>query len=154
MQARAEPERPFDPSKIKSLIQKDQAQLERPVTSQSTMDAPPSKTFAERQAAVLNRDPKAGTPGGAYDPSQPWRPASSLQDQAMGVSQARGQMNAGTCADFIQSRIERNWDLPIGGLSAETTIVRLRIELNRDGSLSRQPTIMDSSILAQLSSHG
>jgi colicin import membrane protein len=137
------PERPFDPNSIRSLLEKDAAQNERSAP-RSTMETPPSKTFSERQTAVLNRDPNAGTRGGAYDPSQPWRPASSLQDQAVGLPQARGTMNAGSCADFIQSRIEQNWDLPIGALSAETTIVRLRIELNRDGTLARQPTIMDS----------
>ncbi len=95
---------------------------------------------------MLNRDPNAGAPSGDYDPGKPWRPASSLQDQAMGLPQARGAMNAGTCADLVQSRIEQNWDLPIGALSAETTIVRLRIELNRDGTLLRPPTIMDASM--------
>ncbi len=54
----------------------------------------------------------------------------------MGLPQARGAMNAGTCADLVQSRIEQNWDLPPGMQSAETTIVRLRVEINRDGTLS------------------
>jgi hypothetical protein len=146
VEQRPVPERSFDPNRIASILQKDGARAQRPQTSQSTMDTPPSKTFSERQTAVLNRDPNAGAPSGDYDPSRPWRPASSLQDQAMGVPQARGAMNAGSCADLVQSRIEQNWDLPIGALSAESTIVRLRIELNRDGTLLRAPTVMDSSM--------
>ncbi len=145
VQAKPAPERPFDPNKIESLLNKD-APRDRPQTSVSTMETPPSKVYSDRQTAVLNRDPNAGAPSGDYDPSHPWRPASSLQDQAMGLPQARGAMNAGTCADLVQSRIEQNWDLPIGALSAETTIVRLRIELNRDGTLLRPPTTMDASM--------
>jgi outer membrane biosynthesis protein TonB len=140
------PERPFDPNRIESLLRKEAAREPRPQTSQSTMETQPSRQFADRQAAVINRDPNAGQVGGEWDRSRPWRPASSFQDQAMGVPQARGAMNAGTCADLVQSRIEQNWDLPIGALSAESTIVRLRIELNRDGSLLRPPTVMDSSM--------
>ncbi len=64
----------------------------------------------------------------------------------MGIPQARGAMNAGNCADLVQSRIEQNWDLPLGAVSAETAIVRLRIELNRDGTLLRPPTVMDASM--------
>ncbi len=144
--AKPAPERPFDPNRIESLLQKDAPREPRPQTSQSTMEAPPSKVYSDRQTAVLNRDPNAGAPSGDYDPSRPWHPASSLQDQAMGLPQARGAMNAGTCADLVQSRIEQNWDLPIGAKSAEATIVRLRIELNRDGTLLRPPTIMDASM--------
>ncbi len=139
-EAKPAPERPFDPNRIESLLKKDAPRDPRPQTSQSTMEAPPSKVYSDRQTAVLNRDPNAGAPSGDYEPGRPWRPASSLQDQAMGVPQAHGAMNAGTCADLVQSRIEQNWDLPIGAESAEATIVRLRIELNRDGTLSgRQP---------------
>ncbi len=145
VEAKPPPERPFDPNRIESLLKKD-APRDHPQTSQSTMEAPPSKLYSDRQTAVLNRDPNAGAPSGDYDPSRPWHPASSLQDQAMGLPQARGAMNAGTCADLVQSRIEQNWDLPIGALSAETTIVRLRIELNRDGTLLRPPTVMDASM--------
>ncbi len=146
VEAKPAPDRPFDPNRIESLLKKDAPRDQRQQTSQSTMETPPSKVYSDRQTAVLNRDPNAGAPSGDYDPNRPWRPASSLQDQAMGLPQARGAINAGTCADLVQSRIEQNWDLPIGALSAETTIVRIRIELNRDGTLLRPPTIMDASM--------
>ncbi len=145
-EAKPAPERPFDANRIELLLKRDAPREQRPQISQSTMDAPPSKVYSDRQTAVLNRDPNAGAPAGAYDPNRPWRPSSSLQDQAMGIPQARGAMNAGTCADLVQSRIEHNWDLPIGAQSAEATIVRLRIELNRDGTFSRPPTVMDASM--------
>ncbi len=140
----ARPEYKFDPSKIAADLQKDEDQPPPPAhTAQSTMEMPPSKLYSDRQTAVLNRDPNAGAPSGDYNPSQPWRPASSLQEQAMGLPSARGAMNAGTCADAIQSRIEQNWILPVGQQSAENTIIRLHIELKRDGYLLRPPTVMD-----------
>lgn len=137
------PEHKFDPNRIAAELKKDEDEPDRPHAAQSMMETKPSKTYSDRQTAVLNRDPNAGAPVGDYDPSQPWRPSSSLQDQAMGLPNARGAMNAGTCADAIQSRIEQNWILPIGGQSAETTVIRLRIELRRDGYLLRPPTVMD-----------
>jgi len=139
----ARPEYKFDPSRIAADLQKDEDQQSRPHPAQSTMESPPSKLYSDRQTAVLNRDPNAGAPAGDYDPSKPWRPSSSLQEQATGLPAARGAMNAGTCADAIQSRIEQNWILPIGGQSAENAIIRLRIELKRDGYLLRPPTVMD-----------
>ena len=83
-EAKPTPNRTFDPNRIESLLKKDAPQ-ERPQTSQSTMEAPPSKVYSDRQTAVLNRDPNAGAPSGDYDPNRPWHPASSLQDQAMGL---------------------------------------------------------------------
>jgi hypothetical protein len=137
--------RPFDPSRIEAFVNPDRPQASQPRTSQSSMTTPPPKAFSDRQTAVLNRDPNAGAPSGDYDPSKPWRPASSLQEQAMGVPGARGAMNAGSCADAVQSRIEQNWILPIGGEAAETAIIRLHIELKRDGYLLRAPAVMDPS---------
>ena len=91
----------FDPAKIAAEVKTAEDEAPRPFAAQS-METRPSKTYADRQSAVVSRD--AGAPSGEWNPSQPWRPASSLQDQAMGVPNARGAMNAGTCADAIQSR--------------------------------------------------
>ena len=143
--AEARPEPKFDPSRIAADLQKDDDQAARPMPSQASMEAKPSKLYTNRQSAVLNRDPNAGAPSGDYDPTRPWHPASSLQDQAMGLPQAHGAMNAGSCADAILSRIEQNWILPIGAQSAENTIIRLHIELNREGMLARPPAVLDQS---------
>lgn len=136
------PKPKFDIESIAAKLKPNENEAQRPLTAQS-MEARPAKTYADQQSAVLNRDPNAGAPSGEWNPSQPWRPASSLQDQAMGVPNARGAMNAGTCADAIQSRIEQAWILPIGQQSAENTVIRLHIELRMDGTLLRPPTVMD-----------
>ncbi len=138
------PKYEFDPAKIAAKVRPDEREAPRPSTAQS-MEAKPSKTYSDRQAALLSRDPNAGMQAGDWNPSQPWRPSGSLQDQAMGLPNARGAMNAGTCADAIQSRIEQSWILPIGGQSAENTVIRLHIELRRDGTLLRPPAIMDQA---------
>jgi hypothetical protein len=134
--------RPFDPSRIEAFVNPDRPQASQPRTAQS-MAMPPPKVYSDQQRAVVNRDPNAGAPSGDYDPSRPWRPSSSLQEQAMGVPGARGAMNAGTCADAILSRMEQNWFLPLGIDVAEIAIIRLRLELTRDGRLLRPPTVVD-----------
>ena len=145
----AEPEpkrtesRPFDPNRIAADIHREEARAAHRYPAESYMETRPSKLHSERQQALLNRDPNAGAPSGDYDHSKPWRPASSLQEQAMGVERPNGTRNAGDCADAVQSRIEQNWILPIGAQSAENTIIKLRIELNRDGTLLREPAVMN-----------
>ncbi|HZV20589.1 MAG TPA: cell envelope integrity protein TolA [Hyphomicrobiales bacterium] len=135
----------FDPNRIEAILHKDSAPAQRAQISQPPADAQPSRLYSDRQTALLNRDPNAGAPSGDYNPNQPWRPASSLQDQAMGLPQAHGAMNAGSCADLVQSRIEQNWYVPRGLASAENTIVRLHIELNRDGTLAKPPAVMEEA---------
>ena len=141
----AAPEVKFDPNKIAADLHKDREDAPPPSAAQATMEARPSKIYTDRQSALLNRDPNAGAQAGDYNPGQPWRPASSLQDQAMGLPNAHGAMNAGSCADAIQGRIEQAWILPIGGQSAENTVIRLHIELRRDGTLVRPPEVMDQA---------
>ncbi len=143
--AEARTELKFDPNRIAAELHKEDTKSIRPRLAQSAMETPPAKVFSDRQTAVINRDPNAGTPSGDFDPQKPWRPASSLQDQAMGVAGARGATNSGTCADAVQSRIEQNWILPIGGVAAEAAVVRLHIELKRDGFLLRPPSVMDQA---------
>jgi hypothetical protein len=137
--------RPFDPNRIGDYLNPDRSQASQPRTEQSTMMTPPPKAFSDRQTAVINRDPNAGAPSGDYDPSKPWHPRSTLEEQAMGIAGAHGAMNAGSCADAVQSRIEQNWILPIGGEAAETAVIRLHIELRRDGYLLRAPAVMDAA---------
>jgi outer membrane biosynthesis protein TonB len=142
--AEARPEPAFDPAKIAADLHRNEADTASQYrTAPPTMATVPAKVYSDRQTAVLNRSPDTGSVSGEYDPSKPWRPASSLQDQAMGVPGARGAMNASSCADAVQSRIEQNWILPIGGAAAETAVIRLHIILKRDGFLSSPPAVMD-----------
>ncbi len=124
--------------------------------------APPSQSRqqfdADRIAALLNRDPKAGSPATEEGPKEPWRKPSSLQDQAMGVETptappretqgAPGGLDARMSAteiDLFRSQISRCWTPPVGGLGADEIVVKLRIELNKDGTLVRPPQLANSN---------
>ena len=123
--------------------------------------APPAQTKrdfdADRIAALLNRDPKAAAQAAEEGEKEPWRRPSSLQDQAAGlttpaapVSQTRGvtsgqdaRMSASEI-DYFRSQISRCWTPPVGGLGGEDIVVKLRIELNRDGTLVKAPQLANS----------
>jgi outer membrane biosynthesis protein TonB len=120
--------------------------------------APPVQTKREfdpdRISALLNRDPKAGSPAAQEGPKEPWRKPSSLQDQAMGVENPAlprretlgapgGQDTQLTRNDIdaLNGQIGRCWNIPVGGLGAESIVVKIHILLNKDGSLAGQPEI-------------
>jgi len=123
--------------------------------------APPAETKREfdpdRISALLNRDPKAGAPAAQEGPREPWRKPSSLQDQAMATEatapprEAQG-MPSGQDArmsaneiDAFRAQISRCWTPPVGGLGADAIVVKLRIALNKDGTLARSPQIANQA---------
>lgn len=136
------PKRPDKPDKIAELI-------DRPsLPAQGKSDFDP-----DRIAALLNRDPTAGG-GQLYDePREPWRQPSTLEEQATGVTpdrperiargspQGRDDRISANEIDAFRSQISRCWTPPVGGLGGDAIIVKLRIALNEDGSLSRPPEI-------------
>lgn len=110
---------------------------------------------AKQIAALLNRDPNAGGQPRHEAPREPWRKPSSLQDQALGAeaeaprADARGapegrdaRMSASDI-DALRAQISRCWAPPVGGLGSDAIIVKLRIALNEDGTLSRAPEVMN-----------
>jgi len=54
-------------------------------------------------------------------------------------------MGAGSCASGIQRRIQESLILPAGSGARGLAIIRLHIELKRDGYLLRPPAVMDPS---------
>jgi TolA protein len=113
---------------------------------------------ADRIAALLNRDPKAGSPATQEGAKEPWRKPSSLQEQMTGLDQPAAPQREAYGApsgqdmrmsasdiDMFNSQISRCWTPPIGGLGAEQIVVKLHIELKQDGTLVRPPEIVNSS---------
>ena len=47
--------------------------------------------------------------------------------------------------DALRSQISRCWNPPIGVADADNLIIRLRLQLNRDGTLSGPPRLANSS---------
>jgi colicin import membrane protein len=141
-------ERPFNPDQIETLLRKDTAAPRdeaAPPPSQAAMDVPPSKTSSDKPTALINRDPDAGEKAGDYEPGKPWRPASSLEDQAMGMHDAHGRENANSDADLLISQIARNWDLPPGQVGGDTEVITLHFRLRPDGMLAADPEVLNGS---------
>lgn len=110
----------------------------------------------KRIAELLNRDPTAGATPRQEGPHEPWRKPSSLQEQAMGsgadeprrdVQGAAEGQDARISAndiDALRAQISRCWAPPVGGLGGDAIIVKLRIVLNEDGTLSRAPEVVNN----------
>jgi TolA protein len=108
-------------------------------------------------AALLNRDPNAGARPPQQAPRQPWRQPSSLQQQAMGAdteaprrevygaTQGQGARMSASDIDALRAQISRCWAPPVGGLGSDAIIVKLRIELNQDGSIGRAPEVVNDN---------
>lgn len=108
-------------------------------------------------AALLNRDPNAGAPSRQQGPREPWRRPSSLQEQAMGggadeprrdvqgTTEGQGARMSASDIDALRAQISRCWAPPVGGLGSDAIIVKLRIMLNEDGTLSRPPEVTNTN---------
>jgi hypothetical protein len=125
------------------------------------LDKPtPNKTgeaeFDPKQiAALLNRDPNAGSQPHQDAPREPWRKPSSLQEQASGAEaeaprldgqgapQGRDARMSASDIDALRAQISRCWAPPVGGLGSAAIIVKLRIVLNEDGTLGRAPEVVN-----------
>ena len=49
--------------------------------------------------------------------------------------------------DALRAKIAQCWNPPPGGLGADAIIVKLRLQLNEDGSLIGYPTVANSGFL-------
>ena len=92
----------------------------------------------DRIAALLNKIPDAANAPAPVVPS----------DET--PSKVRGQSNGTEAAmsvneiDALRARIAQCWSVPPGGLGAEQIVVRLRLQLNEDGTLVGYPTVANS----------
>ncbi len=126
------PDHRFDQDKIADLLNQRSQQTET------------KRDFnADRISALLNKDPNAGAPANFPERKEHWRPPSSLQDQAMGMSQATGTRMSASEIDIFRSQISRCWSPPIGGLGGDAIIVKLQFRLNRDGTLAGPPRVLN-----------
>ena len=119
-------------------------------TSDAEQEGDSNSTQTDR--APLNRDP-IGRGRCAGDPREPWRKPSSLQEQASGAEaeeprrdvhgapEGRDTRMSASDIDALRAQISRCWAPPVGGLGSDAIIVKLRIVLNEDGTLSRAPEV-------------
>jgi hypothetical protein len=104
---------------------------------------------ANRIAALLNLDPTAGERPQQEGPRRAWRRPSTLEEQApdaprreaYGAPEGRDQHMGGDDIAAFRAQISRCWSPPVGGLGGDAIIVKLRIMLNEDGTLTRAPEL-------------
>ncbi|MBM3506070.1 MAG: hypothetical protein FJX65_19755 [Alphaproteobacteria bacterium] len=79
--------------------------------------------------------PEAPKPEQQARPPEPQRPTNQAREtgETMTISEM----------DAIRLQIERCWNVPAGARDAQNMRVRIRINLNADGSLNRPPEILD-----------
>ena len=92
---------------------------------------PQSMFDPNRIAALLDKSKKEEAP-------------SAPQPQSLDVARETASLQ-----DAIRSQVQSCWLVPAGAPEAENLVVRLRISLNPDGSLSRPPEIVDQGRLGQ-----
>ena len=119
---KAEEAKKFDASKLASLIDK----------------APDD---AEKQKALLDKDPKkkgqqaAGT-------SQTATETGKEAGTATGKDTVLSAREQDLLKGMLKSQVSRCWSLPGAGGGTETPIVKMRWQLNRDGTLKGEPSVV------------
>jgi hypothetical protein len=63
---------------------------------------------------------------------------------ALGQSSGADLTMSANELDFLRQRISQCWSPPVGGIGADAIRVRLRLQLNQDGSLTTNPEVMNS----------
>lgn len=90
----------------------------------------------DRIAALLNKvpdtAPKPAAPKPKVEPPKPAAGRSTGRDLTMSLSDI----------DALRARISQCWSPPVGGSGADALRVRLRLQLNRDGTLSSPPSVL------------
>ena len=90
---------------------------------------------ADRIAALLNKIPDA-----ANEPSSNFAPEDTPRKPVHGQSSGTEMTMSVNEIDALRAKIAQCWNPPPGGLGADAIIVKLRLQLNPDGSLIGYPT--------------
>jgi len=110
---------------------------EPPVDKAEAPKPPKTKTQAfntDRIAALLNKVPNAKdepTPQELAEETKPVHGQTTGTDMTMSVNEL----------DALRARISQCWTPPPGGLGADAIVVKLRLKLNRDGTLEGYPAV-------------
>jgi outer membrane biosynthesis protein TonB len=93
----------------------------------------------DRVAALLNKIPNAANEPAPVLPADEARP-SKVKGQSNGTEAAMSVNEI----DALRARIAQCWNPPPGGLGADQIVVKLRLQLNQDGTLVGYPTVANS----------
>jgi hypothetical protein len=93
----------------------------------------------DRMAALLNKLPDAASEARTED-APPDTPRKKVKGQSSGTQMTMAVNEI----DALRAKIAQCWNPPPGGLGADAIIVKLRLQLNEDGSLIGYPTVANS----------
>jgi outer membrane biosynthesis protein TonB len=128
----------YKPDKIADLLKKDAAKPSKP-DDKASPDTPPRdspKFNADQVAALLDK----------RDPQRQMAAADALNGQAnLGASDGRAAELSLSELDALQKRITNCWSPPAGIDSASKIYVVLRVLFKPDGSMSREPVLVEAT---------
>ena len=106
-------------------------------------DASKTQSFTDKMNALLNKIPDAAPPPPSTAGDQP----SKAKGPTLGAPDGRDKQLSASDIAMIQASIRAcvgpHWRVLSGGASAQETVVRIRIQLNQDGTLSAPPVIVN-----------
>jgi outer membrane biosynthesis protein TonB len=115
---------------------------EESFASAPTPPAPRKRQFDTRRLAVL-LDKSEQKPEPEPEKSFEEKMAKYRSSETTARSESSDEPLTMSEIDAIRYQIEQCWSVPGGARDAENLIVRIKVFLNPDGSLSRQPIIVD-----------
>ncbi len=135
----AEPKKAEDnESKPKKVAEKPKPE-KKPEPKKKAAEKQKEEFSPDRIAALLNKIPDA-----AAQPEVEESPEPVQETAALGQSSGRDLTMSANELDFLRTRISQCWTPPVGGIGADAIRVKLRLQLNQDGSLTANPTVMNA----------
>ena len=141
-EAEAKPKDEPKPQEKKEVVQAEKPKPVKAEPPKKPKPAPEAKKRdfnADRIAALLNKipDQTQATPKAADTPPE-------AKKEAHGQSTGTEMTMSVNEIDALRAKIAQCWSPPPGGLGAEHIVVRLRMQLNEDGSLVGYPSVENS----------
>ena len=134
-------EKPKEPEPKKAEAKPDKPVKETPPKPKPALPQAEKKHDfnADRIAALLNKIPDAAKQPAAAD-----APQDTPKKPVHGQSSGKALTMAVNEIDALRAKIAQCWSPPPGGLGADAIIVKVRLQLNEDGSLIGYPSVANS----------
>ena len=136
----AEPKKEAEPKTVDLKPEEPKpAKDDKPKKPKPAPEAKKHDFNADRIAALLNKIPDAAESPKAAD-ATPDASKKPVHGQSNGT-QTTMSVNE---IDALRARIAQCWSPPPGGLGADSIVIKIRLQLNEDGSLVGYPTVANS----------
>jgi hypothetical protein len=139
-EAEAKPKDEPKPEEEKEVVKAEKPKPVKPEPPKKPKPAPEAKKHdfnADRIAALLNKIPDQAHATPKATDAPPDAPNKPVHGQTTGT-QTTMSVNE---IDALRAKIAQCWSPPPGGLGAEHIVVRIRLQLNEDGSLVGYPSV-------------